>query len=113
MALREVAHSRAGDKTDASNVSVIAYDEADYDLLRREVTVERVKAHFGPLVRGRIVRYELPNIGALNFVMEHALAGGVTTSLAQDAHGKSRSSLMLALEIEVPDGYAPPRLRQP
>jgi hypothetical protein len=111
VALREVAHSRAGDKTEASNVSVIAYDEADYELLRREVTVGRVRALYGALVGGPIERYELPNIAALNFVMHRALAGGVTTSLALDAHGKSRSSLMLELEIDVPDDYVPPRLR--
>lgn len=109
--LREIAHSRAGDKTSASNVAVIAYDPADFELLRQQVTVERVRALYGPLVRGAIVRYELPTLGALNFVMEEALGGGVTTSLALDPHGKTRSSLILELEIAVPDDYLPPRLR--
>src|SRR3954468_17169095 len=95
LSLRELAHARSGDKGDTSNVGVIAYDEADYPILRDQVTVERVRALYGDLVRGEIVRYELPNIGALNFVLQGALAGGVTTSLALDPHGKTRSSLIL------------------
>ena len=109
--LREVAHARSGDKGDTSNVGVIAYDEADYPILREQVTAARVQALSGDLVRGEVVRYELPNIGALNFVMQRALAGGVTTSLALDPHGKTRSSLILDLPIDVPDGYVTPRLR--
>ena len=107
--LRELAHARSGDKGDTSNVGVIAYDEADYPILRDQVTVERVRALFGTLVLGEVVRYELPNIGALNFVLRNALQGGVTTSLALDPHGKTRSSLILDLPIDVPDGYVPPR----
>ena len=109
--LREVAHARSGDKGDTSNVGVIAYDEADYGLLRDQVTAARVKALYGDLVRGEVVRYELPNIGALNFVLRQALQGGVTTSLALDPHGKTRSSLVLELPIDVPDEYVPPRAR--
>ena len=109
--LREIAHARSGDKGDTSNVGVIAYDEADYPLLSSQVTSKRVRALYGDLVRGEIVRYELPEIGALNFVLQHALQGGVTTSLALDPHGKTRSSLILDLPIDVPDGYVPPRLR--
>jgi hypothetical protein len=109
--LREVAHARAGDKGDTSNVAVIAYDEADYGLIAAQVTAERVQALYGDLVRGGVVRYEVPNIGALNFVMRRALAGGVTTSLAIDPHGKTRSSLILELPIRVPDEYVPPRSR--
>ena len=109
--LRELAHARSGDKGDTSNVGVIAYDEADFPILRDQVTAARVKAHYGELVRGDVVRYELPNIGALNFVMQRALAGGVTTSLALDPHGKTRSSLILNLPIKVPDDYVPRRLR--
>jgi hypothetical protein len=103
--LRELAHARSGDKGDTSNVGVIAY------VLRDQVTAERVAALYGDLVRGAVRRYELPNIGALNFVLERALAGGVTTSLGLDPHGKTRSSLVLDLIIEVPDGYVPPRSR--
>ena len=109
--LREVAHARSGDKGDTSNVGVIAYDEADYGLLRDQVTAERVRALYGGLVLGDVTRYELPNIGALNFVLRRALQGGVTTSLALDPHGKTRSSLILELPIDVPDDYVPPRAR--
>jgi hypothetical protein len=109
--LREIAHARSGDKGDTSNVGVIAYDEADYGLLREQVTVERVRGVYGALVLGEVVRYELPNIGALNFVLKGALQGGVTTSLALDPHGKTRSSLLLDLPMDVPDEYVPPRLR--
>lgn len=97
--LREVAHSRTGDKGNTSNVSVIAYELADYPLLEREVTAERVRAHLGALVRGEVVRYALPRLGALNFVLRGALGGGVTRSLALDAHGKSLSSALLSLEL--------------
>jgi hypothetical protein len=99
MKLREIAHSRTGDKGDISNISVIAYDPKDYPRLKRYVTAESVKAHFSDIVKGEVVRYTLPNIGALNFVMYRALGGGVTRSLALDAHGKCLSSAMLNLEI--------------
>jgi hypothetical protein len=81
---------------------VIAYDAKDYPLLLAQVTVERVRAHFTGVVEGSVVRYELPRIGALNFVMTQTLGGGVTRSLALDAHGKSLSSALLDLEIEAP-----------
>ena len=99
---REVAHSRTGDKGDTSNISLIAYDAADYPLLARHVTAERVRAHFAGIVRGEVTRYELPRLGALNFVLQGALGGGVTRSLALDAHGKSLSSALLSMAI--PDG---------
>jgi non-ribosomal peptide synthetase component E (peptide arylation enzyme) len=98
--LREIAHSRTGDKGNISNISVIAYDAKDYPLLCQQVTAARVKAHFAGIVQGEVVRYELPNLAALNFVMDQALGGGVTRSLALDAHGKSLSSALLDLEIE-------------
>jgi hypothetical protein len=101
--LRQVAHARAGDKGDTSNVSLIVYDQAHYDAVRHQVTPERVKTWFGRLVHGRVVRYELPQLGALNFVLEGALGGGVTRTLALDPHGKSRSSLLLEMEIDLPD----------
>jgi hypothetical protein len=97
--LRELAHCRTGDKGNAVNVSVIAYDPADFPLLERHVTAERVKARFAGVVRGDVDRYALPGIGALNFVLHDALAGGVTRSLALDAHGKSLGSALLSLEI--------------
>ncbi|CCE00422.1 hypothetical protein [Bradyrhizobium sp. STM 3809] len=99
MKLRDIAHSRTGDKGDTSNISVIAYDPRHYPLLLAEVTAERVRDHFAGIVHGEVVRYELPNIAALNFVMSRALGGGVTRSLALDAHGKSLSSALLDLDI--------------
>jgi len=101
MKLRELAHARAGDKGDISNISLIAYDPADYGFLAEHVRPEQVKAHFGEIVRGAVTRYELPGLGALNFVLEGALGGGVTRSLALDTHGKSLSSSLL--ELEIPD----------
>ncbi|MBV9890893.1 MAG: hypothetical protein JO090_08425, partial [Rhizobacter sp.] len=92
MKLRELAHSRAGDKGDTSNLSLIAYDARHYDHLRRHVTASVVRAHLAGIVAGDVVRYELPQLAAFNFVLAHALAGGVTRSLAVDAHGKSLSS---------------------
>ena len=102
MKLREIAHSRTGDKGNISNISVIAYDPKHFSLLQQQVTAERVKAHFAGVVEGSVVRYELPNIAALNFVMDQTLGGGVTRSLALDAHGKSLSSALLDLEIVPP-----------
>ena len=102
MKLRELAHSRTGDKGNTSNISVIAFDAKHFPLLKDQVTAERVKAHFAGVVEGDVVRYELPNIAALNFVMSRTLGGGVTRSLALDAHGKSLSSALLDLEIDVP-----------
>jgi hypothetical protein len=103
MKLRELSHSRTGDKGNTSNISVIAFDAKDFPLLKQQVTAERVKAHFTGVVEGEVVRYELPNIAALNFVMDKALGGGVTRSLALDAHGKSLSSALLDLDIELPN----------
>ncbi|TCL38556.1 hypothetical protein EV210_10328 [Anaerospora hongkongensis] len=99
MKLREIAHSRTGDKGNTSNISVIAYKPEDYDFIKQHVTAERVKQHFAEIVQGEVVRYEMPNVGALNFVMYQALGGGVTRTLALDIHGKSLSSAMMNLEI--------------
>ena len=104
--LREIAHARAGDKGDASNIGVIAYRPEDYPLLVEQVTVERVRAHFGELVRGAITRYEMPNVDALNFVLENSLGGGVTRSLSLDPHGKSYGALILTLPVTVSDAVA-------
>ncbi len=95
----DIAHGRAGDKGDTSNISVIAYDESGWDVLREQLTAERVMRHFAHTAKGPVKRYELPRLRALNFVIEGALGGGVTRSLAQDAHGKSLSSLMLTIEL--------------
>ena len=99
MKLYEVAHSRTGDKGDISNISVIAYDMKDYEFLKEAVTAEKVKSFFKDVVRGDVVRYELPEIGALNFVMDKALGGGVTRSLNLDAHGKCLCSYLGEMEI--------------
>ncbi len=96
-----VAHCRSGDKGDVSNIGVIAYDERHYPVLLREVTADRVKAFFGRLVQGDVERFELPNIGALNFVMHQALGGGGTVSLRIDAQGKTLGAALLRMEIDV------------
>ncbi|MBA8876475.1 AtuA-related protein [Phyllobacterium myrsinacearum] len=108
MRLREIAHSRTGDKGNTSNISVIAYDPKHYGLLLQHVTSDAVRKHFAGIVEGKVTRFELPKISALNFVLEQALGGGVTRSLALDAHGKSLSSALLDLEILIPlsDGSA-------
>lgn len=99
MKLWDIAHSRTGDKGNISNISLIAYDSKDYELLKDRVTAEKVKEHFRGIAKGDVVRYELPNIYALNFVMQAALGGGVTRSLSLDMHGKALSSYLLNMEI--------------
>lgn len=99
MKLFEIAHSRAGDKGNIVNLSLIPFDEADYEFLYERVTAEVVKKHLQGIVEGKVIRYELPNMKAFNFVCYDSLLGGVTTSLAIDAHGKSLSSALLELEI--------------
>lgn len=99
MLLREIAHSRAGDKGNISNLSLIVYDQADYARLEAWVTAERVRTHFAGIVTGDVVRHALPALGALNFVMHGALGGGVTRSLALDAHGKCLSTVLLTMEL--------------
>jgi hypothetical protein len=104
--LVDLAHARSGDKGDTANIGVIAYDPAHYELLRREVTAERVRAHFGTQVKGRIERFELPNLHALNFLLHGALDGGGTVSLMNDSQGKVMSTALLRMEIDVPDDVA-------
>jgi hypothetical protein len=98
--LYQLAHCRAGDKGNTTILSLIAYRADDFPLLCEQVTVEAVKRHLAGIVRGELTRYELPRLWALQFVGRDALAGGVTTSLALDAHGKSLSSALLELEIK-------------
>ncbi len=104
--LVDIAHTRSGDKGDTANVGVIVYDPEHYDLLCSQLTTDRVKAHFGSMVRGDVERFELPNLGALNFLLHGALAGGGTMSLMNDAQGKVFSTALLRMEIEVPDEIA-------
>lgn len=99
MRLHEIAHCRAGDKGDTSILSVFPLDDADYDRLRRELTAGRVRAHLAGQVRGEVTRCELPLLKALQFTCGRALDGGVTTSLSLDAHGKTLSSRLLALDL--------------
>ena len=99
MKLRELAHTRTGDKGNRSTLTVIAHDAKDFARLETQLTAERVQAHYDGIVRGRIERFALPQLGALQFVLYEALAGGVTRSLALDAHGKTLSSHLLKLEI--------------
>jgi len=99
--LSRIAHARSGDKGDTANIGVIAYDPRHYPILVREVTAERVKMFFGALVKGAVERYELPNLGALNFLLHEALGGGGTLSLRLDAQGKTLGAALLRMEIEV------------
>jgi hypothetical protein len=99
--LSQIAHTRSGDKGDTCNIGVIAYLQTDYPVLVRQVTAERVKQHFGELVKGKVERFELPNLGALNFLLHEALGGGGTVSLRTDAQGKTFGAALLSLEIEV------------
>ncbi len=105
--VHDLAHARAGDKGDTSNIGVVAYDARAYGHLRRHLTPDRVAAAFAALARGPVRRYELPKLRALNFVNERALGGGVTSSLRLDIHGKSLSSLMLAVEVPALDEGPP------
>jgi hypothetical protein len=100
MKLRTIAHSRSGDKGTIINVSLIVFEPRHYPWIVREVTADRVKAHFAELATGQVIRYELPLIGALNFVIHGVVGGGVTRTLALDAHGKSLSSALLEMDID-------------
>ena len=104
--LVQLAHARSGDKGDTANVGVIVYEPAHYDLLRAELTAARVKAHLAELVRGKVERFELPKVWALNFLLHEALGGGGTLSLRTDSQGKVLSSALLRLEVDVPDDVA-------
>jgi hypothetical protein len=99
--LARIAHARSGDKGDTANLGLIALDARHYPVLLREVTADRVKTFFGDMVKGEITRYELPNLGAVNFLMRGALDGGGTLSLRTDAQGKTYSAALLRMEIEI------------
>nr|WP_296456044.1 hypothetical protein [uncultured Acetatifactor sp.] len=102
--LNQIAHGRSGDKGDTSNVCVFARKPEYYAVIAREVTPQRVKAHFGDMVKGEIVRYDVPSLQGFNFVMKHALGGGATHSLRLDSLGKSMGSALLRMKIEVGEG---------
>ncbi len=100
MLLRDIAHSRTGDKGDRSTISVIAYDLKDFAAIERSITADRVRTYYGDIVKGEVERHVVPQLGALNFVLHGALGGGVTRSLALDAHGKCLGSAILGMTVE-------------
>ena len=104
--LMKLAHARSGDKGDTANVGLIALRDEYYPALRREVTADRVKRHFAGICRGKVERFELPNLHALNFLLHESLGGGGTLSLMTDAQGKTFSTALLRMEIEIPDNEA-------
>lgn len=104
--LQHVAHVRAGDKGNTSSISAIAYAQELYPLLKDQLTAERFKAFYGDAIKGEVRRYEIDGLGALNFVCEGALGGGVSRSLCLDNYGKALSSAILGFEVEVPERLA-------
>jgi hypothetical protein len=104
--LTKLAHARSGDKGDTANVGLIAFRADLYPLLVREVTAVRVKEHFKGICKGEVERFELPNLDALNFLLHESLGGGGTLSLMTDAQGKTFSTALLRMEIEVSDDEA-------
>ena len=106
--LYAMAHARSGDKGDGSNVGVLAYDARGYEILKEWLTPDRVKAHFREIVKGRVDRYDLPNLRGLNFILHDSLGGGGSASLKTDAQGKTHAMALLRMIVEVPDDYDPP-----
>lgn len=109
MPLSRLAYARSGDKGDGSNVGVIAYDAEAYEIVCRALTIDRVKEHFSAICFGDVVRYEIPNLLALNFILKDSLGGGGSESLKTDAQGKTHGLGLLYMDVEVPDGYQAPR----
>ena len=101
--LREICHARSGDKGFHANIGLIVYDKKHYELIREQVTAEMVRSLFQDSVKGEVNRYELPRMGALNFVLRDALDGGATRTLTLDGYGKVLSSVLLSLEVELPE----------
>ena len=104
--LLKLAHARSGDKGDTANVGIIALKDEYFPILARELTADRVKEHFGEIVHGNVERFELPNLKALNFLLHESLGGGGTLSLMTDAQGKTFSTALLRMQIEIPDAEA-------
>ncbi len=104
--LIRMAHARSGDKGDTANIGLIALRPTFYPVLEREVTAERVKKHFKGICNGQVERFELPNLGALNFLLHESLGGGGTLSLMTDAQGKTFSTALLRMEIDIPEEEA-------
>ena len=99
--LKEIAHGRSGDKGDAANIGIIAYDDKGFEIIRKHLTEDRVKKHFEGICFGDVERYELPNLNALNFLLHNTLGGGGTVSLKHDAQGKTLAAALLRMEVEV------------
>lgn len=99
--LVDIAHGRSGDKGDAANVGIIAYDDKGYELIKKHLTARRVKKHFAGICLGKVERYELPNLRALNFMLHNTLGGGGTVSLMLDAQGKTLAAALLRIEIDI------------
>jgi hypothetical protein len=99
--LIDIAHGRSGDKGDAANIGIIAYDDKGYEIIQKHLTAEKVKKHFEGICFGKVERFELPNIRALNFLLHNTLGGGGTVSLKHDAQGKTLAAALLRLELEV------------
>lgn len=106
IALACLAHARSGDKGNSANVGLVAYEPEVYPIMLEQVTAERVKEHYGLLVKGKVERFELQNLHALNFMLYEALDGGGTVSLRTDAQGKVLSTALLRMEVQVPDDVA-------
>ncbi len=106
--LYAIAHARSGDKGDGSNVGLLAYDDRCFAVLRDQVTPDRVKSHFGDIVRGRVERHEIPNLRGFNFILHDSLGGSGSASLKTDAQGKTHGQAMLRMLVEVPDAFEPP-----
>lgn len=99
--LLDIAHGRSGDKGDAANIGIIAYDDKGYKIIEKQLTAEKVKKHFEGICFGEVERYELPNIRALNFLLHNTLGGGGTVSLKHDAQGKTLAAALLRMELDV------------
>jgi len=99
--LRKIAHGRSGDKGDAANIGIIAFDDSGYDIINKYLTAERVKKHFEGICQGKVERFDLPNIRALNFILHNTLGGGGTVSLKHDAQGKTLAAALLRIELDV------------
>jgi hypothetical protein len=98
--LKDLAHGRSGDKGDRSNICIFARNPEDYEFLSQELTPQRVKAYFGEMVRGQVVRYDVPSLGGFNFVLDQALGGGATTSIRMDNLGKTMYTALLRMKLE-------------
>ena len=99
--LIDIAHGRSGDKGDAANIGIIAYDDKGYDIIKENLTAEKVKKHFAGICKGNVDRFELPNIRALNFMLHNTLGGGGTVSLKHDAQGKTLAAALLRMELDI------------